>query len=211
MIRDYDLKYSSTLSRNDVSFASKFLMISKRIAFINENLYVYRQCHNDKSITSNRILHSEDIIEVLKELYDWMTDHSLESQYLSTFCKKVKSNIHLYSSNSRNDKFAEVTADYLASYEPWKSMDDNTLLKTAGLLIAPKKIKKLIPKKIKNKEKITKQIDSKIYNCNKIREFLNTKHNRNIKPSFIKELYLKIQDEGIDKELEKLKEKDRNK
>ena len=205
LIEDNNLSFSSSTSLNDMVFTAKALLCAKRISFINESLYTYRRCHNEKSITSNRHNNKESMLSIYDELYKWMEDKKINKKYLKTFCKKFRGSFHTNLRFEEDEKFVENVANYLSTKLPWVYMKEKELFKEAGLRSVAAKIKKIINSRKKGSgiQRINKQYDNEIANIEMIKNIINKNNQTNIKIPLIQEIKWVLDDFGFAKAIKR--------
>lgn len=121
-VRDSGIEYSATKSSNDVFFNFATIYSAKRVIGIPKVLETLRRFINPNSITSNRALYLDDVVDVLDDLYVWLKQKHLEKTLLEDYIS-IYVNSYLYNAGySFNYKFVNKMTDTICTKEPWINM-----------------------------------------------------------------------------------------
>lgn len=143
MVERAGLRFSTTRVANDIYFSLAAIASAERIVAIPDSLVAQRKFISPQSISSHRAEHSEDVIESFCDLRTWLIGHGLFERYRIPFAEAWASAVHYNAYFGRNERLIQLAAEELACEEPWRSMSDDELQRTARLdpsMIAVKRL-----------------------------------------------------------------------
>ena len=200
-VENCGLRFSSTMSINDIFFVNATILSAENVVLIRERLYTYRTNHNIHSITSNRDLFRSDVFTVFDELYSWIIDNGFAEHCTAPFCKRWGGLFRSYARYGVSAEFQDMAVRYLTEKEPWKSMDDKMLYRVSGLdtsvAVIKKRIAEMRLKRLKKNtespscaneqalaieraEREIRQSESELANISAIRHRLCSEYHRNV-------------------------------
>ena len=133
MLEREGLRFSITRANNDNYFVLSSIVSSARIVAIADSLVEVRRYVNPMSISSNRALHTDDMLGNYQDLYDWLSQRGLYETYRSFYVRAWANDLHYNATYKRNQRFIEGASRTLALNEPWCSMNDGELRRVVRL------------------------------------------------------------------------------
>ena len=134
-VRENNLSFSNTRVANDWFFDHASRISARRITAVHKVLVEYRRRINASSITSDRSLYMEDVLETAKEFWAWLDRTGRLSEYREYYYSAFDSALGYNMRFPRTERFVQAIAQTLNEDSPWSEMDDAVLLKTLKLSI----------------------------------------------------------------------------
>ena len=119
-IRDKGLLFLETRIGEDNYFSCTCLSVADRIAVSHKILSKYRILVNEDSLTGKRRDHLEDTVTALRQLYQWLKDHSLLDIHMQDYLERVNRTIIYNGSFGSTSRYISEMAHMLNVEEPWK-------------------------------------------------------------------------------------------
>lgn len=120
-VRENNLRFSSTRSANDLFFTEAARLSAGKIVFIREDLVTIRRNYDTSSLSTSRKKSSEDIVTVLKELYDFLVKKELDKELGESFIAFACRHIKYGSQQGENKNFSDSVRQWFGE-EPWLSV-----------------------------------------------------------------------------------------
>lgn len=141
-IIDNNICFMGTRVMNDAFFVVTAMMCSNRLAVIKEDLLTVRRHVNNDSISTNRAKYSEDCVEVLTEIYQWIRNNGYWKKSCNDYYRLSLDTIHYQAGYDYNEKLVDRVAHMLSCNQPWKSMCNTEVVHNLELQIYKLVIKK---------------------------------------------------------------------
>ena len=184
------LRFMDTRMSNDEFFVTASLTAAKRLVVIKEDLLTIRRYVNPVSITSNRAKHSEDVVIVMRQIYNWLKQKGYWKTREEDYYYKVIGFLHYNAEFEYNEKFVEEMARVLSTEKPWKNISNVKMAQALELripmleTIRNDKADELNALRgsidISSYEIQLKRIDNKINAIRKIRSLMKQKYGRDL-------------------------------
>ena len=129
LIDQYELRFSTTTISNDTFFINAYAAIADTIVGIHKELLRIRRHHNSGSLTTKRWKLTENLPQVLQELYDWLKKHNLYEKHSASYLTLVNSSIYYNASFPMNYKFVKAYATLICKNEDIQKMTDEEFFK----------------------------------------------------------------------------------
>ena len=115
LVDRYDLRFSTSRVANDEFFMRAYTSASKTVVGLHSSLLTYRRYVNDRSLTSSRAQHTEDMISALFSLHVWLCEHGLYEQHKESFLSYLVNSIRYNGSFPYHTPYVEAVADALCN------------------------------------------------------------------------------------------------
>ncbi len=123
-IDHYHFRFSTTQVANDEFFMRAYASVSTTMLGLHKNLLTYRRHFDEQSLTSSQSQHTENEIEVLLSLHDWLQQHKLYDQHKESFLSYFVHSIQYNGSLGYRPQYIEAVAEALCDKGLFEDMDD---------------------------------------------------------------------------------------